>query len=117
MSLLWRHPDMAWICLLIGGLLEVAWAVGLKYTDGFTRGWPSIVVIGIMCGSFWFLTRALREIPMGTCYAVWTGIGVIGTAIIGMLFMGESRAASRVLCIGLIVAGTIGLRLLSAPAR
>jgi quaternary ammonium compound-resistance protein SugE len=108
---------MAWICLLIAGFLEVGWAVGLKYTDGFTRGWPSIVVIGIMCASFWLLTESLKEIPMGTCYAVWTGIGAVGTATIGMLFMGESRAVLRILCLMLVVAGTVGLRLVSSPTR
>ena len=106
---------MAWIYLFIAGLLEVAWAVGLKYTDGFTRLKPSALTILAMIASFALLGQSLKSIPVGTAYAVWTGIGAAGTAIIGMAFLGESREIMRILCIVLIVAGVIGLRLAAMP--
>ncbi|BBA33327.1 small multidrug resistance family protein [Methylocaldum marinum] len=102
---------MDWIYLLVAGLLEVAWAVGLKFTDGFTRWWPSLwvgvgMVISIAC-----LSLALRSIPVGTGYAVWTGIGAVGTAILGMILFQEPATLTRVVCILLIVSGIVGLRL------
>ncbi|MBX3746099.1 MAG: quaternary ammonium compound efflux SMR transporter SugE [Verrucomicrobiae bacterium] len=105
---------MAWIYLIVAGLLEIGWAVGLKYTAGFSRFWPSVATLGTMIVSFGFLAAALKTIPVGTGYAVWTGIGAAGTAIIGMAFLGESREVLRILCIVLIVAGVVGLKLASA---
>lgn len=101
---------MAWIYLFIAGLLEIGWAVGLKYTHGFSRLWPSVWTICAMVLSFGLLAAALKSVPVGTAYAVWTGIGAAGTAVVGMLFLGEPRAPLRILCIGLIVAGVAGLK-------
>lgn len=101
---------MAWILLITAGLLEVGWAVGLKYTQGFSRLWPSILTIAAMIASFALLARAIKTIPVGTGYAVWTGIGAAGTAIIGMIFLGEPREAVRIFCIALIIAGVLGLK-------
>ncbi|WP_430451395.1 quaternary ammonium compound efflux SMR transporter SugE [Rhodopirellula europaea] len=105
---------MAWGYLLIAGLLEIGWAVGLKYTDGFSRPVPTVITIVIMIASFFTLSLALREIPLGTGYAVWTGIGAVGTAIAGMILFGESRDAIRLACIAVIVAGIVGLKLASS---
>ena len=104
---------MAWTCLVIAGLLEIGWAVGLKYTEGFSKLWPSVATVGAMIASFSLLAQALKTIPVGTGYAVWTGIGAAGTALIGMAFFGESREVLRMLCIVLIVAGVIGLKFAS----
>jgi len=104
---------MSWIYLIIAGLLEVGWAVGLKYTAGFTRLWPSVFTLATMAGSVGMLGVALRALPLGTAYAVWTGIGTVGTAVFGMLMLGEPAGALRLLSIGLIVAGIVGLKLLS----
>src|SRR5687767_6817156 len=104
---------MAWALLLVAGLLEVAWAVGLKYTDGFTRPLPTVLVVGAMVASVWLLAIALRTIPVGTGYAVWTGIGAVGTAILGIALFAEPATTPRLLCIGLIVAGILGLKLVS----
>ena len=93
--------------------MEVAWAVGLKYTQGFTRLWPSLLTIGAMAVSFWLLSLALRVLPIGTAYAVWTGIGAVGTAIIGMTLLGEPVSLLRVLGIGLIVGGIVVVKLAS----
>ncbi|MGH9796370.1 MAG: quaternary ammonium compound efflux SMR transporter SugE [Candidatus Acidiferrales bacterium] len=106
---------MAWFYLLIAGLLEVAWAIGLKYTDGFKRLWPSMWTVAAMVVSFYFLSQALRTIPVGTGYAVWTGIGAVGTAALGIVLFSESAALPRLACIGLIVAGILGLKLTAAP--
>ena len=106
---------MAWIYLFIAGLLEIGWAVGLKYTVGFTRLGPSALTILAMIASFILLGQALKSIPVGTAYAVWTGIGAAGTALIGMAFLGESREVMRIVCILLIIAGVVGLRLAAAP--
>jgi len=94
-------------------LTEVAWAIGLKYTDGWSRLWPSIVTGVLMVVSFAFLSLALKTLPLGTAYAVWTGIGAAGTAIAGIYLFGEPRDAWRLLCIALIIAGVLGLRLLT----
>lgn len=102
---------MPWIYLVIAGLLEIGWAVGLKYTEGFSKFWPSVATLCAMIASFALLAAALKSIPVGTGYAVWTGIGAAGTAIIGMAFLGEPRDLLRVACIVLILAGVVGLRL------
>ncbi len=104
---------MAWMYLIIAGILEIGWAIGLKYTDGFTRLWPSIGTVGCMIVSFLLLSTSLKTIPVGTGYAVWTGIGAVGTAIVGMAFLGEPRNVARVVCIVLIVAGIVGLKFFS----
>ena len=102
-----------WLLLFIAGLLEIAWAVGLKYTEGFTRPIASALTVLAMIASFYFLAQALKTIPVGTGYAVWTGIGAVGTAILGIVLFAESTALPRLLCIGLIVAGIVGLKLTS----
>jgi len=104
---------MSWIYLVIAGLLEVAWAVGLKYTLGFTRLWPSVFTITTMAASVGMLGLALRQLPLGTAYAIWTGIGTVGTAIFGMLMLGEPAGALRLLAIALIISGIVMLKLLS----
>jgi quaternary ammonium compound-resistance protein SugE len=104
---------MAWIWLSLAGLLEVAWAVGLKYTDGFTRLWPSLATGAAMAASLYFLSVALRTIPIGTGYAVWTGIGAVGVAILGIVLFNEPRDFLRLASIALIVVGIAGLKLVS----
>jgi quaternary ammonium compound-resistance protein SugE len=104
---------MAWLYLLVAGLFEVGWAVGLKYTAGFTRLVPTLLTLASMALSLGALGLALKELPLGTAYAVWTGIGTIGTVILGIVLFGESADALRLLCIGLIVAGIVGLKLVS----
>ncbi len=106
---------MAWILLFLAGLAEIGWAVGLKYTAGFTRLLPSLLTIGAMIVSLALLGLALKSLPLGTAYAVWTGIGTVGTALLGIWLFGESADWLRLGCIGLIVAGIIGLKL-AAPA-
>jgi len=105
--------SMPWIFLIIAGLFEVVWAIGLKFTMGFTRLGPSVITVSAMIASFLFLAQALKTIPVGTGYAVWTGIGAVGVAIIGMIWLGESREVLRILCIVLIVAGLLGLKLVT----
>lgn len=107
---------MAWVLLFIAGLFEVVWAIGLKYTEGFTRLWPSVVTAAAMALSVLFLAQALRTLPVGTGYAVWVGIGAAGTAVMGMILFGESREPLRLLCLALIVAGVIGLKLVTTEA-
>jgi len=102
---------MAWLLLLIAGLLEVGWAVGLKYTEGFTRLVPSVLTLVSMAASVGMLGLALKTLPMGTAYAVWTGIGAVGTAILGIVLFGDPAGIVRIACIGLIVAGIVGLKL------
>ena len=104
-----------WTLLIVAGLLEVVWAVGLKYTAGFTRLLPSAVTVTAMGLSIVLLARALRTIPVGTGYAVWTGIGAVGTALIGILVLGEPRTAGRLLALGAIIGGIVGLKLASPP--
>ena len=104
---------MAWVLLFIAGLFEVGWAVGLKFTHGFTRLWPSVATIGTMAVSFFLLSQALKTIPVGTGYAVWTGIGAVGTAVVGMALWGEPRDAARIVCLFLIIAGIVGLKFVS----
>ena len=104
---------MPWLYLFIAGLTEIAWAIGLKQTHGWTRLWPSVITAALMVVSFLFLSLALKTLPIGTAYAVWTGIGAAGTAIVGIYFFGESRDAVRIVCIALIIAGVAGLRVFS----
>lgn len=104
---------MAWIYLVIAGLFEIAWAIGLKYTEGFTRLWPSAGTVAAMIVSFLFLAESLKSIPVGTGYAVWTGIGAAGTAVMGIILFNESRDLVRILCILTIVAAIAGLKLSS----
>ena len=102
---------MAWIVLLVAGIMEVGWAVGLKYTDGFTRLWPTVATGAALVASMGLLGMALRTLPLGTAYAVWTGIGTVGTAVLGIALFREPATAMRLVCIGLIVAGIVGLKL------
>ena len=104
---------MAWIYLTIAGVLEIVWAIGLKYTEGFSRLVPSAITIVAMIASVWFLAAALKTIPVGTGYAVWTGIGAVGTAILGIALFSEPATAARLACIALIVAGIVGLKIVS----
>jgi quaternary ammonium compound-resistance protein SugE len=104
---------MPWLYIVIAGLLEVAWAIGLKYADGFTRLWPSLWTIVGMIASFFVLAQGVRTLPIGTGYAVWTGIGAVGTTALGILIFKESADPLRLACIGLIVIGIIGLKLVS----
>jgi len=104
---------MAWLYLFVAGLFEVGWAIGLKYTDGFTRLMPTLFTAVSMVVSLGLLGLALKSLPVGTAYAVWTGIGTIGTAILGIALLGEPANALRLACIGLIVAGIVGLKLVS----
>ena len=104
---------MPWIYLLLAGIFEIGFAIGLKYTDGFTRLWPSVGTIVAAGISLWLLTQALRTIPVGTAYAVWTGIGAVGVAALGVVLFSESASPARLGCIALIVAGVVGLKLFS----
>jgi quaternary ammonium compound-resistance protein SugE len=102
---------MAWVILFVAGLLETGWAIGLKYTEGFSRLWPSVWTILAMVLSLFLLSHALKSLPIGTAYAVWTGIGAFGTAVLGIVLFGEPATAARLISIGLIVSGIIGLKL------
>jgi len=104
---------MSWTLLFIAGLFEVAWAIGLKYTEGFSRFWPSAGTVTAMVISIVLLGLAMRELPVGTAYAVWTGIGAVGTVILGIVLFGDSASALRLVCVGLIIAGILGLKLVS----
>ena len=104
---------MSWIILFIAGLLEVVWAIGLKYTHGFTRLTPSVITVTAMIVSIVLLSWAMRSLPVGTAYAVWTGIGAVGAAALGIVLFGDSASWPRLLCIGLIVSGVIGLKMVS----
>jgi quaternary ammonium compound-resistance protein SugE len=104
---------MAWLVLFLAGLGEIGWAIGLKYTDGFTRLWPSLATAAAMAASLFLLAVALKTLPLGTAYAVWTGIGTIGTVLLGILLFAEPADVLRLLCIGLILGGIVGLRLLT----
>jgi quaternary ammonium compound-resistance protein SugE len=101
---------MSWLLLLIAAALEIVWAVGLKYTDGFTRLWPTVGVVAAMVGSMGLLAAAARGLPIGTAYAVWTGIGAAGTAVAGIILFHESASVARLVCLVLIVAGVVGLK-------
>ena len=104
---------MAWVYLLFAGLFEIGFAIGLKYTEGFTRLWPSVGTVVAAGISLWLLTQALRTIPVGTAYAIWTGIGAVGVAALGVLLFSESASPARLGCIARIVAGVVGLKLFS----
>ena len=103
----------AWMLLLLAGVLEVVWAIGLKYSEGFTKPWASVVTIVALIASVDLLAEAARTLPIGTAYAVWTGIGAVGAALLGMMLFAESASLMRVACIALIVAGIVGLKLLT----
>jgi len=107
---------MAWIYLVVAGLFEVGWAMGLKYTEGFTRLWPTLWTGAAMAVSLLLLAQALKTLPVGTGYAVWTGIGTVGTVVLGIVLFGESRDALRLLCLALILIGIVGLKLVTQPA-
>ena len=102
---------MAWVYLVVAGLLEVAWATAMKYSEGFTRLWPSVATIVLMLMSFALLSQAMQLLPLGTVYAVWTGIGAVGSVLVGILFLGESRDPVRLLCLAWILLGIVGLKL------
>lgn len=104
---------MAWGLLIVAGLLEVGWAIGLKYTEGFTRFWPSVGTVVAMVASVLLLGAAMRSLPVGTAYAVWVGVGAVGTAVLGMVLFGEAASMARLASLGLIVAGIVGLKLAS----
>lgn len=108
-----RNSYVAWTILILAGFFEIGWAVGLKYSEGFTRLWPSVVTAIAMAGSLALLGFALRTLPLGTAYAVWTGIGTVGTVILGMMLFGESASPARLFCVLLILTGIVGLRLLA----
>ena len=110
-----KERIMDWLFLIIAGVFEIIWATGLKYTEGFTRLWPSMGTLAAMAVSMVLLAQALKTIPVGTGYAIWTGIGAAGTAVMGIVLFGESRQVLRLLCIGLIVAGIVGLKFSSEP--
>ncbi len=105
---------MSWLALFLAGILETVWAVGLKYTEGFSRLWPSIATIVAMAASVFLLSLAVKTLPMGTAYAIWTGIGAVGTVLAGIVLFGEPVAFSRLASVALIVAGIIGLKLFSS---
>ena len=107
---------IAWLVLFVAGLCEIGWAVGLKYTEGFSRLWPSVGTVAAMIASVVLLGLALKALPLGTAYAVWTGIGAVGTAILGIYLFNEPRDALRLACIALIVAGIVGLKLVTPAA-
>ena len=104
---------MAWVVLVVAGGFEVVWAIGLKYTDGFTRLWPSVGTVAAMVASVVLLAWAMKTLPVGTAYAVWTGIGAVGTVILGIALFGEAATFARLACVGLIVAGIVGLKLVT----
>lgn len=102
---------MNWLILVTAGLFEIVWAIGIKYTDGFSRFWPSVATLAAMLVSIVLLGIAMKSLPVGTAYAVWVGVGAVGTAIFGIILFGESASAMRLLSLGLIVAGIVGLKL------
>jgi quaternary ammonium compound-resistance protein SugE len=102
---------MSWILLLLASLFEIAWAIGLKYTEGFTRLWPSVITIACLLASVSLLGLATRTLPIGTAYAVWTGIGAAGTVLCGVLLLGDPASLTRFICVALILAGVVGLKL------
>ena len=108
------NPTLTWILLVVAGFFEVAWAIGLKYTDGFSKPVPTVLTVGAVAVSMVLLGIAARHLPIGTAYAVWTGIGVFGTAVLGMYLFGESMAPLRLVCLAFIITGIIGLKLTAA---
>jgi quaternary ammonium compound-resistance protein SugE len=110
-----KSAGMAWMVLVVAGLFEVGWAIGLKYTDGFTRPWPTVGTVAAMVASVVLLGWTMRILPVGTAYAVWTGIGAIGTVALGIVLFKEPATVARLACVGLILAGIVGLKLTHAP--
>ena len=108
---------MAWIYLILAGICEIGWAFGLKYSEGFTKPVVSVVTVVVMILSFVLLAQAMKELPLGTAYGIWTGIGAAGTAILGIVFLDEPRDLIRIICILMIVAGVVGLKLFSGEAK
>ncbi|BCO31556.1 multidrug transporter [Thiohalobacter sp. COW1] len=106
---------MAWVILVVAGIFEVGWAIGLKYTEGFTRLWPTVGTVMAMAISLWLLGVAMKTLPVGTAYAVWVGVGAVGTVLLGILLLGEPATAARLVSVGLIVSGIVGLKL-ATPA-
>jgi len=106
-----KEKQMAWLILVMAGLFEVGWAIGLKFSEGFTRFWPSVWTIVAMAISLWLLGIAMKSLPLGTAYSVWVGVGAVGTVILGIFLLGEPANAARLLSVALIVAGIIGLKL------
>ncbi|HET8609037.1 MAG TPA: quaternary ammonium compound efflux SMR transporter SugE [Burkholderiales bacterium] len=104
---------MSWLVLFLAGLFEIGWAIGLKYTEGFTRLWPSLWTVAAMAISVALLGIAVRQLPIGTAYAVWTGIGAVGTVILGIVLFGDPASAARLICVALIIAGILGLKLVA----
>ena len=107
---------MVWLVLLIAGMFETVWAVGLKYTDGFTRLWPTVGTLAAMAVSVVLLSLTMRTLPMGTAYAIWTGIGAVGAVILGIVLFGDPVTVPRMICLGFIVCGIVGLKLVGTPA-
>ena len=106
---------MAWVVLVIAGIFEIGWAIGLKYTEGFTRFWPTVLTIAAMVISIGMLGIAVRTLPIGTAYAIWTGIGTVGTILFGIVLLGEPTTFIRLLCLSLIILGIVGLKLVTVP--
>jgi quaternary ammonium compound-resistance protein SugE len=106
---------MDWVILVVAGLFEVGWAIGLKYTEGFTRLWPTLWTVSAMLISLWLLGIAMKSLPVGTAYSVWVGVGAVGTVILGIVLLGEPANAARLISVALIIAGIIGLKL-ATPA-
>ncbi|WP_054032882.1 quaternary ammonium compound efflux SMR transporter SugE [Desulfatitalea tepidiphila] len=102
---------MAWVILVVAGLFETGWAIGLKYTDGFTRLWPTVWTVVAMMISLWLLGLAMKSLPVGTAYAVWVGVGAVGTVLLGIVLLGEAANAARLISVGLIIAGIVGLKM------
>lgn len=107
---------MVWLILFLAGLFEVTWAIGLKYTEGFSRLWPSVFTLAAMAVSVFLLAKAMKTLPVGTAYAIWTGIGAVGTVIMGIILFHEPATPARLICLGLIISGIIGLKLVSLSA-
>jgi quaternary ammonium compound-resistance protein SugE len=108
---------MSWVLLFVAGLFEIGWAVGLKYTDGFTRLWPSVATLLALAASMILLAVAAKTLPLGTAYTVWTGIGVVGTVVLGIVLFGESASPLRLACVALILVGIVGLKLATPDAH
>lgn len=102
---------MSWFLLVVAGLLETAWAIGLKYSEGFTRFWPSSITVVLLIVSLWLLSVAMKSLPVGAAYAIWVGIGAVGTVVLGIVLFGESAQPLKLLSLGLVVAGLVGLKL------
>jgi quaternary ammonium compound-resistance protein SugE len=109
-----KEQAMAWVILVLAGLFEVGWAIGLKYTEGFTRTWPTVWTFAAMIISLWLLGIAMKSLPVGTAYAVWVGVGAVGTVILGIVLFGEPANAGRLVSVALIIVGIVGLKVATA---